>query len=58
MPPLPPRPYKAVECEAVGQAALERILRAAIEDRLPEPLAAVFAREVQQRLDMLDRLRS
>jgi len=32
-------------------------LRKAIEDRLPEPLAAVLAREDQQRLDMLDRLR-
>jgi hypothetical protein len=53
----PPRPYKAVECEAVGQRALERMLRAAIETRLPRPLAEVLAREEEQRRAMLDRLR-
>jgi hypothetical protein len=40
-----------------SQAELERILRAAIEARLPEPLDVVRAREGQQRLDMFDRLR-
>jgi hypothetical protein len=54
----PARPYKAVECEAVGQAELERILRAAIEVRLPEPLAAVRLREEAQRRDLLNRLAS
>jgi hypothetical protein len=29
----PPRPYKAVGCEAVGQTELERIFRTAIEGR-------------------------
>jgi hypothetical protein len=37
----PPRPYKAVECEAVGQVALEAMLRAALDRRLPEPLGRV-----------------
>jgi hypothetical protein len=37
----PPRPYKAVECEAVGQAVLERMLRKVLDDLLPEPLADV-----------------
>jgi hypothetical protein len=52
----PPRPYEAVECEAVGQAELEQILRAAIEVRLPEPLDAVRVREEAQRRDLVDRL--
>jgi hypothetical protein len=34
-----PRKYEAVECEAVGQVTLERLLRVALEKRLPEPLA-------------------
>jgi hypothetical protein len=37
----PPRPYKAIECEAVGQVVLEDLLRAALDALLPEPLAAV-----------------
>jgi hypothetical protein len=45
----PPRPYKAVECEAVGQAVLERMLRAVLDGLLPEPLERVRVREEQQR---------
>ena len=45
----PPRPYQAIECEAVGQVALERMLRARLDALLPEPLAAVLVREERQR---------
>ena len=34
----PPRPYRAVECEALGQAVLERMLRRVLDRLLPEPL--------------------
>jgi len=40
----PPHPYQAVECEAVGQAELERILRRQLERMLPEPLEVVLRR--------------
>jgi hypothetical protein len=45
----PPKPYEAVECEAVGQERLEEIFRAALDERLPEPLDHVLAREQRQR---------
>ena len=45
----PPRPYKAVECEAVGQAVLERMLRRTLDALLPEPLERVQVREERQR---------
>jgi hypothetical protein len=45
----PPRPYQAIECEAVGQVALERMLRARLDALLPEPLTDVLVREEQQR---------
>jgi len=56
----PPRHYLAVECEAVGQVALEQMLRSALDARLPEPLESVLEREKQQRrafAELLDRLR-
>ena len=56
----PPRHYLAVECEAVGQVALEQMLRSGLDARLPEPLESVLEREKQQRrafADLLDRLR-
>jgi hypothetical protein len=53
----PPRPYKAVECEAVGQVQLERIFRAALNARLPEPLARVRRREQEQRDEVARLLR-
>jgi hypothetical protein len=34
----PPHSYQAVECEAVGQAVLERMLRSRLDALLPEPL--------------------
>jgi hypothetical protein len=45
----PPRPYKAIECEAVGQAVLERMLRKVLDALLPEPLDRVRVREERQR---------
>jgi hypothetical protein len=45
----PPRPYKAIECEAVGQEVLERMLRKVLDDLLPEPLERVQVREERQR---------
>jgi len=45
----PPRPYRAIECEAVGQAVLERMLRKVLDAMLPEPLADVRVREERQR---------
>jgi hypothetical protein len=53
----PPRIYEAVECEAVGQATLERMLRAALDARLPEPLADVLIREAAERDAFIQRLR-
>jgi hypothetical protein len=45
----PPRPYRAIECEAVGQAVLERMLRKVLDGMLPEPLERVQVREQRQR---------
>jgi hypothetical protein len=45
----PPRHYQAIECEAVGQVVLERMLRARLDALLPEPLDEVLVREEQQR---------
>jgi len=45
----PPRRYQAIECEAVGQATLERMLRRALDELLPEPLDTVRVREARQR---------
>ena len=45
----PPRPYRAIECEAVGQAVLEQMLRKVLDDLLPEPLERVREREARQR---------
>jgi hypothetical protein len=53
----PPRPYTAIECEAVGQAALERMLRAALDRLLPEPLTRVQEREARQRRQLAALLR-
>jgi hypothetical protein len=49
----PPRHYRAIECEAVGQAALQRMLRKALNALLPEPLADLQVREERQRRIML-----
>jgi hypothetical protein len=51
----PPRPYRAIECEAVGQAVLERMLRKVLDEMLPEPLELV--REQRQRKQVAALLR-
>jgi hypothetical protein len=53
----PPRPYRAVECEAVGQAVLERMLQGRLDELLPEPLARVQERETRQRRQLTALLR-
>jgi hypothetical protein len=45
----PPKRYRAIECEAVGQVTLIRMLRARLDALLPEPLARVRVREERQR---------
>jgi hypothetical protein len=45
----PPRHYRAIECEAVGQAVLERMLRKVLDGLLPKPLERVRVREQRQR---------
>jgi hypothetical protein len=52
----PPRPYKAVECEAVGQVVLEQIFRNALDRLLPEPLRTVQVREAAEREVLIRRL--
>ena len=54
----PPRQYQAIECEAVGQRVLERLLREALDSRLPEPLAAIEERENKQIAEALEWLRA
>ena len=54
----PPRPYKAIECEAVGQEVLERMLRKVLDDLLPEPLERVQVRERRQRKRLAALLRT
>jgi hypothetical protein len=53
----PPRPYKAVECEAVGQVTLEQVLRETLDRLLPEPLEAVLVREAAERETLVRQLR-
>jgi hypothetical protein len=54
----PPRPYRAIECEAVGQEVLERMLRKVLDDLLPEPLDRVLVREQRQRRRVATLLRA
>jgi hypothetical protein len=53
----PPRRYGAIECEAVGQAVLERMLRKVLDGLLPEPLTRVEVREQRQRNRLLAALK-
>jgi hypothetical protein len=53
----PPRPYRAIECEAVGQVALERLLRARLDALLPQSLNDVRLREERQRANLRTALR-
>lgn len=43
------RPHEAVETEALRQTVLQDILRARLDELLPEPLARVLEREARQR---------
>jgi hypothetical protein len=52
----PLRLHEAVEVEALGQGVVTEIIRAALDDLLPEPLADVQAREAGQRRAWLARL--
>jgi hypothetical protein len=54
----PPRPYRAIECEAVGQEVLERMLRKVLDELLPEPLERVRVREQRQRKRVATLLRA
>ena len=45
----PPKPYRAVECEALGQKVLLDIIRKQLDALLPEPLERVRVREERQR---------
>ena len=56
----PARPYEAIECEALGQGVLVRIIRKHLDSLLPVPLDVVREREARQRasvLRLLQRLR-
>jgi hypothetical protein len=53
----PPRPYQAIECEAVGQVTLERLLRDALDRLLPAPLEAVLVRQAAERAALVEFLR-
>ena len=47
-----PRPYEAIECEALGQGVLVRIIRKHLDRLLPEPLADVLVREEAQQANV------
>jgi hypothetical protein len=53
----PPKPYSAVECEAVGQRVLVELVRDWLDAQLPEPLDDVLAREDEQRRQVAEILR-
>jgi hypothetical protein len=48
----PAKEYEAIECEALGQGVLLRLIRKQLDRLLPEPLATVLEREEQQREPM------
>jgi hypothetical protein len=45
----PPKTYEAIECEALGQGVLVRLIRRYLDSLLPEPLDVVQERERRQR---------
>jgi hypothetical protein len=51
----PAKAYEAVECEALGQRVLVRLIRRHLDSLLPEPLAVVQARE-QLQCEQVERL--
>jgi hypothetical protein len=54
----PPKLTDAVETEALSQTIIVQLVRAALEELLPEPLATVLAREARQRQQVLKILRT
>jgi hypothetical protein len=44
----PAKEYEAIECEALGQGVLVRIIRKHLDSLLPEPLADILVREEAQ----------
>jgi hypothetical protein len=46
----PAREFPAVETEALSQEEIQRLLRQALEDEVPEPLEVVLEREEAQRV--------
>jgi len=53
----PPKAYRAVECEALGQKVLLDIIRRQLDALLPEPLERVRVREERQRKQVAALLR-
>jgi hypothetical protein len=53
----PAKEYEAIECEALGQGVLVRLIRRHLDRLLPEPLARVQEREARQRRQALLRRR-
>lgn len=51
------RVHRAVETEALGQVEIMRLLTAALEERVSEPLKSVLEREERQRVQVQERLR-
>jgi hypothetical protein len=48
----PPKEYEAIECEALGQGALTRLIRRHLDKLLPEPLERVRVREARQQAQL------
>jgi hypothetical protein len=46
----PGKEYEAIECEALGQGVLVRLIRRHLDSLLPEPLTDVLEREQAQRV--------
>lgn len=53
----PVRYYDAVETEALGQARIVAVVRARLDELLPEPLTDVLERQRRQRTEVADQLR-
>ena len=52
----PAKTYEAIECEALGQGVLVRLIRKHLDSLLPERLAVVQEREQEQRTKVSDEL--
>ena len=51
-----PRRYEAIECEALGQGVLVRLIRKHLDSLLPDEFAVVQEREQEQRTKVSDEL--